>query len=138
MRMQEAVLANHQGAGIGKRGEVSGKHLPPYLLNTAVIIDADGQYPHPQAIKVLIVLRELAQFSHAVGSPVTAIEDENDRMAAQGDQMYREPSLVAESEIGSWLTCGQGDLGWWQSRLRERRTHEEEADENEAHGRMTF
>jgi len=80
MRMQQTVLANNDRSRVRKHGEMSGEHLLPHLASRATIIDADGQHTHAKLIKIFKVLRELAQFSGAIRSPVTAIEHQQHRM----------------------------------------------------------
>ena len=86
-RMYQAVLANHLGSRITKHGKMTGEHLIPELAGLRTVVDTDGDELYAEPIELLIVPRELAQFSHAIGSPVTSIKDEQHRMPAQATEL---------------------------------------------------
>jgi hypothetical protein len=54
------------------------------------------------------VLRELAQLTRAVGSPIATVENQEQALAAHRSQVKNSAVLVSECEIGSKLAHGRG------------------------------
>jgi hypothetical protein len=116
--VHKAILANDPGTRIRKHGKVPGEHLFPKLPGISAIINADREHLDAKPVELPIMPRELAQFSDAIRSPVTAIKNQQHRMRAQTAELHRDPQLITESEIGCRLAGGRGDLRGRQSLLR--------------------
>jgi hypothetical protein len=69
------------------------------------IIHADGDDAGIELMEIALVPRELAQLHHAKGSPVAAIENEENAVAALIGQVERLAGLIREREVRSELTC---------------------------------
>ena len=70
------------------RKSLSG-NLLPCLVRVLLAVDAKRNQPHIQLCQIVPMPRELAQFGHAVGSPISTIEEEQHPM----------PTLNGELEV---------------------------------------
>jgi hypothetical protein len=84
------------------------------------------------------MLRELAQFSCTVGSPISAIEDQQHRMAPQRSKMNGHSALVSQGKIGRRLSCGRGYLRRRQALLGQRAAEKQHKDQESTHKRCHF
>jgi len=86
------------------------------------------------------VLRELAQFTGAIRSPVAAVEDQQDAASAQGRKAQSLAILILQNEIRGGLAGGRSDLGRGQTLLRCSRTgHQNNREKQQlAHGSGHF
>jgi len=79
-----------------------------------------------QGGEVFAVLRELAQLARAVGSPRTAVKEQQHALAALSGQPEHSPVLVLQGEIRGGSALSGSDLRLGKG-LRRGRTHQQNA-----------
>jgi len=82
-RVQQAIRPNHPSFGIAQNRELVVYNLLPDEKRVLTIVSADGYNTRVCGIEFFSVTRELAQLAGAVGSPVSAIEDQQHAFTAQ-------------------------------------------------------
>src|SRR5215472_970368 len=104
--MQQAVLPDDLGAGIAQDREFFFSGLFPNIMCMLLIVNADWNKPDAGFVQLVTVPRELAQFGHAVWSPISAVKIQQHPVAALIGQPEVFAVLVFESEVKSNLPNG--------------------------------
>lgn len=76
-----SVGANDSSTGIAQDGELAVYNLVPHHAPLLAVINADRHQAGVERLKLFCMPRELAQLGGAVGSPIAAIEDQQDALA---------------------------------------------------------
>lgn len=82
MRVDQAVGANHLSPGITEDRELAVYDGLPDLKCVFPIVNADRYKARADLLELFRMLRELAQLTGAVGSPVPAVKDQEQALAA--------------------------------------------------------
>ncbi len=141
--VDQTIGVNHVGTRIAQNGELAVQNLFPDIKGVLPVVYADGGHPRVEGCEFLAVLRELAQLSGAVRSPVSAIKDQQHALSAQRAEAKVAAMLVLEDEVGRGLAWGGADLRFGQHLgERERRDKQEtetwEATPGSSHGRRLY
>jgi hypothetical protein len=125
----EAVGSDHPGAGIAQDSELAVHNLLPDRNCVLAVVHADGYETGVESLKLFFVTRELAQLGGAIGSPVTAIEDQDDAFAAQRRKAEVFAFLILQGESRRGLALRRSDLRPRQD-LRPGQRTEQNKDDN--------
>jgi hypothetical protein len=104
--MQQAVPADYLGAGIAEDREFFLGGLFPNIVCMLLIVNADGNKPDAGFVQLVTVPRELAQFGHAVRSPISAVKVQQNPVAVLIGQPEVFAILVFEREVRRNLPDG--------------------------------
>ena len=80
--MDQAISTDHLSHRIAQYREPAVDNFLPDQTGVLTVIYTDRHNPRIQRIEVFFVPRELAQLARAVGSPVAAIENKQNALAA--------------------------------------------------------
>lgn len=75
MRVQQAVLADYDCAGVAENWKLAVDFFVPDQMRVFLIVDTDGGQASVKRVEVRLVLRELAQLVYTERSPVATVED---------------------------------------------------------------
>jgi hypothetical protein len=107
--MHHAVQPDDARSRIAEQGKFLSQLLPQ-VARRCRRIDADADQLNAERIEVGFMLRELAELAGAERSPISAIKNQQDALAAHGSEMKRLAVLVGESEVRRLLAFGGGRL----------------------------
>lgn len=82
VRVYQSIRANHLSSGITKNGELAVDGGLPNLECMFLIVNTDRYKARADLVELFRMLRELAQLTGAVGSPVPAVKDQEHALAA--------------------------------------------------------
>jgi hypothetical protein len=102
---------DHLRSGIANDTEFLISGLLPRDPGMFRIVNANRDYPGVQPVEIVFMLRDLAQFAHAVRSPVPAIENEQHRISAKRRQGQIVPVLILQGKIGRRRARDEFSLG---------------------------
>jgi len=80
--MEQSIGADHLSRRVAQDRELAVDNFLPDQTGVLTVIYTDRHKPRIQRIEVFFVPRELAQLARAVGSPVTAVENKQNALAA--------------------------------------------------------
>jgi len=124
-------VTDHDTTGITENRELLLRDLFPNVVIMLYIIHADGDDAGVELVEVGLSPRELAQLHHAEGSPVAAVEDQENAVAEMIGQVEGLAGLVGEREVGGELAGGRGDLWFGQAELIENETSTEQGQDQD-------
>jgi hypothetical protein len=116
--VDQAIGANHLGAWITQDGELAVYDGLPDLQRVLAIVNTDRHKARVARLKLFRVLRELAQLTCTVGSPVPAVEDQKHALAAHRREAKSLALFVLQGEIWRRFILGQRNLGLRENLLR--------------------
>ena len=118
VRMYQAIGANHLSTGIAQDRELAVYDGLPDLKRVLAIVNTDGHKLCADRIELFRVLRELAQLTRAVGSPVPTVEDQEHALAAHRCQTKRLALFVLQGKLRRGLILGRRNLWLRENLLR--------------------
>ena len=80
--MDQSIGADHLSRRVAQDRKLAVDNFLPDQTGVLTVIYTDRHNPRIQRIEVFFVPRELAQLARAVGSPVAAIENKQNALAA--------------------------------------------------------
>ncbi len=80
--MDQSIGTNHLSLRVAQDRKLAVDNFLPDQTGVLTVIYTDRHNPRIQRIEVFFVSRELAQLARAVGSPVAAIENKQNALAA--------------------------------------------------------
>lgn len=108
--MQQSVFANDLCARIAEDSNFLPRCFIPNCESMLLIIHTDGDQLNPQPLQLFTLPRELAQFCHAVWSPIPAIKEQQDPVPTLVGKLKCLARLVIEREVRRRLALGRGYL----------------------------
>src|SRR5262245_50530900 len=105
--MQQAVLTDYLRAGIAEDCEFPLRSLLPNFMSMLLIVNANGNETDAQLFQLFAVPRELAQFGHAVRSPISPVKVQKHSVATLIRQSELFAILVFEGEVRRDLAGGR-------------------------------
>jgi hypothetical protein len=118
VRVDQAIGANHLGARITQDGELAVYDGLPDLQRVLAIVNTDGHKVRADLVELFRMLRELAQLTRTVGSPVPTVEDQKHPLAAHRREAKSLALSVLQGDIRRRFILGRRNLGLRENLLR--------------------
>jgi hypothetical protein len=116
--VDQAIGANHLGARITQDGELAVYDGLPDLQRVLAIVNTDGHKVRADLVELFRMLRELAQLTRTVGSPVPTVEDQKHPLAAHRREAKSLALSVLQGDIRRRFILGRRNLGLRENLLR--------------------
>ena len=109
--MYQAVVVNDFCSRVAENGKLSHGGFVESGAGAGLVVHTDAEDAGVELVEVGFMLRELAQFFHAEGSPIAAVKIEQNLGAAQTGEGNGVAALVVEGKVGCRGSGDEGGLG---------------------------